>query len=93
MLLKKEQNIVFDKRKREKRVQELMTIRERNRLRLENARRVGSVADEVIQMSNTVVDFPDLEGRQCANVEKVNALPVFQVGEIVSVQGDTREGG
>ena len=77
-LLKKEQNTAFWIWKGEKRVQELIRIRERNKLRLDNAWRIGPVADGDEELSNTVVE-------DSADVEELNALPAFQVGEIVSV--------
>ena len=64
-------------------------IRKRKKSHLGNARHAGHVSDE---LSDTVVDVEELDVALIENSTQ-HALPAFQVGEIVSVQGDTRERG
>ena len=79
-------------RKEEKRVQALVRIRERKKSYFDNTRRAIPVADgdEDEELSNAVVEDINVEA---ANNTSQHALPAFQVGEIISVEGDTTERG
>ena len=79
-------------RKEEKRVQALVRIRERKKSYFDNTRRAIPVADgdEDEELSNAVVEDINVE---VANNTSQHALPAFQVGEIISVEGDTTERG
>jgi hypothetical protein len=79
-------------RKEEKRVQALVRIRERKKSYFVNTRRAIPVADgdEDEELSNAVVEDINVE---VANNTSQHALPAFQVGEIISVEGDTTERG
>ena len=84
-----EQLIEFRRRKQEKREKKINALRERNKSRLT----VGPINDE---SSNAAIesssDVEDLDG---ASIERgvQPSLPAYQIGEIVSVEGDTRERG
>ena len=84
-----EQLIEFRRRKQEKREKKINALRERNKSRLT----VGPINDEssnaAIESSSNV---EDLDG---ASIERgaQPSLPAYQIGEIVSVEGDTRERG
>ena len=79
-------------RKEEKKAQAQVRLKERNKLRLEIARQAIPVADgdEDEELSNAVVEDINVEA---ANNTSQHALPAFQVGEIISVEGDTTERG
>ena len=84
-----EQLIEFRRRKQEKREKKINALRERNKSRLT----VGPINDE---SSNAAIesggDVEDLDGASIENSTQPS-LPAFQIGEIVSVEGDTRERG
>ena len=80
------------KRKEEKRSQEQKRISELNKLHVENARRTRVAdGDEDEELRNTVIE--DSSNVEVANNTSQHAPPTFQVGEIISVEGDTTERG
>ena len=73
------------RRKKEKRAQRLMRIRER--------RNHLNAAVNEDNSNNSISDAVDMEEAHSSPVEENNALPCFQVGEIVSVKGNKKERG
>ena len=86
---KNEQLVECRNRKRVKEQEKVDQIRKRKKSHLGNARHAGPIGDE---LSDTVVDVEELDVALIENSTQ-HALPAFQVGEIVSVEGDTRERG
>ena len=86
---KQEQNIECRKRKKSKKQEKAADVKRRMQSRLT----VGPINDEssnaAIESSSNV---EDLDG---ASIERgaQPSLPAYQIGEIVSVEGDTRERG
>ena len=65
------------RRKKDKRAQDLMRIRERR---------------NHLNAANSILEDP-INAAEEEDAQEVSSLPEFRDGEIVSVQGDTRERG
>ena len=65
------------RRKKDKRAQDLMRIRERR---------------NHLNTANSILEDP-INAAEEEDAQEVSSLPEFRDGEIVSVQGDTRERG
>ena len=72
------------RRKKEKRAQDLMRIRER--------RNHLNAAVNEDNSDNSILEDP-INAAEEEDAQEVSSLPEFRDGEIVSVQGDTRERG
>ena len=72
------------RRKKDKRAQDLMRIRER--------RNHLNAAVNEDDSNNSIVEDP-IHAAEEEDAQEMSSLPKFRDGEIVSVQGDTRERG